>query len=448
MISRAVVAERLDHLSLNGLHLTALALCTLGLAVDIGEVALSNTFSAIFLAPPYDASRSEVAWLLAAVFAGGAIGAPIFGRLADRAGRRFALQTALALVVIGSTAAAAAPDILWMTGFRVLSGLALGGYPPLTAAYLSDILPAKRRGALMMLCAALAFLGAPGFILLIRWLTPLAPLGFEGWRWALLVGAVMAATAGILFFIVPESPRWLAALGRTEDAERGLRRFEAAAGASGPSILGDPNQQIPGPEGAPQRLDSAVARSIRRAVLLASIYALGPWASIGFPLLSASIMVQKGFRVSESLLFAGLSMFGPPLGIGAVAFLVDKVARRSALILCAGLMAGLVLVFADAVGFETLTFVGLVFNLVSALYSAILALYGAELFPTDVRALGPSTAWAVGRVVSAVVPIALLSLLGAFGAFALCAVIAIAMLASLFTLAIGGPPGLAGRPVE
>lgn len=218
--SQAIVAERLDHLSLNRLHLVVLALCTLGLAVDIGEVALSNTFSTIFLAPPYSASRSEVAWLLAAVFAGGAIGAPIFGRLADRAGRRFALQTALVLVVAGSTAAAAAPNILWMTGFRVLSGLALGGYPPLTAAYLSDILPAKRRGVLMMLCAALAFLGAPGFILLIRWLTPLAPLGVEGWRWALLVGAAMAAISGVLFFIVPESPRWLAALGRIGGAKQ------------------------------------------------------------------------------------------------------------------------------------------------------------------------------------------------------------------------------------
>ena len=45
--------------------------------------------------------------------------------------------------------------------FRFVSGLALGGYPPLTAAYLADLLPPLRRGLMMMLCAALAFLGAP-----------------------------------------------------------------------------------------------------------------------------------------------------------------------------------------------------------------------------------------------------------------------------------------------
>jgi putative MFS transporter len=430
--------------------LAILALCTLGLAVDIGEVAMSNTFSAIFLAPPYNASRSEVSWLVAAVFAGGAIGAPIFGRLADRAGRRFALQTALALVVIGSAAAAASPDILWMTGFRVVSGVALGAYPPLTAAYLSDVLPAKRRGALMMLCAAFAFLGAPGFILLIRGLTPLPPFGVEGWRWALIVGATLSAAACVLFFSVPESPRWSAALGRIESAQRGLRRFEAAARGTAFPIVGDPTGPAPEPEGVSRRLGWArrgVARPVRRSMLLAAIYALGPWASIGFPLLSASMMVHKGFGVSDSLLFAGLSMFGPTLGIGGAAFFVDTIERRSALILFAGIMAPLALFFGGAAGFGTLTFLGLAFNLTSALYSAILSLYGAELFPTEVRALATSASWAVGRVVSGVVPIVLLALLGAFGAPAVCGVIATAMLASLVTLVIGGPPGLAGRSI-
>ena len=445
-----MVAARLDRLSLNGLHLTVLALCTLGLAVDIGEVALSNTFSAIFLAPPYSASRSEVSWLLAAIFAGGAIGAPIFGRLADRKGRRFALQTALALVLIGSAAAAASPNVFWMTGCRALSGLALGAYPPLTAAYLSDVLPAQRRGVLMMLGAAFAFLGAPGFILLIRWLTPLAPFGVEGWRWGLIVGAALSAAAAALFFLIPESPRWCAAIGRIGSAERGLRRFEGSSRGNSPAIVDDPAKWIAEPERVARGTDSvriASARPFRRSMLLATVYALGPWASIGFPLLSAAMMIQKGFRVSDSLFFAGLSMFGPTLGLSAAAFFVDKIERRSALIFCAGIMAALALSFASAADFATLTLLGLAFNLSSALFSAILALYGAELFPTDIRALGTSAAWAVGRIISGIVPIALLPL-SAVGEFAVCAVIAIAMLCSLFALAIGGPPGLAGRPVE
>jgi putative MFS transporter len=178
----STIAPRLDRLPLSGMHLAIFALCTLGAAADIGEVALSNVFSAIFLAPPYSALRTEVSWLLGAVFAGGAIGAPLFGRIADRAGRRAALQGALVILAVSSLACAASSTIAAMTALRFVSGLALGGYPPLTSAYLSDVLPASRRGPLVMLSAALAFLGAPAVIFLTRWLTPLMPLGLEGWR--------------------------------------------------------------------------------------------------------------------------------------------------------------------------------------------------------------------------------------------------------------------------
>lgn len=67
-------AERLDRLPVTCLHLGILALSALGLFADIAEVALSNAFSGIFLAPPYSVSRGDLALLLAAVFAGGAIG--------------------------------------------------------------------------------------------------------------------------------------------------------------------------------------------------------------------------------------------------------------------------------------------------------------------------------------------------------------------------------------
>src|ERR1700678_4423377 len=54
------IARRLDRLPLTALHVAVLVLCTLGLAADIGEVALSNTFSALFLAPPYSATHGDV----------------------------------------------------------------------------------------------------------------------------------------------------------------------------------------------------------------------------------------------------------------------------------------------------------------------------------------------------------------------------------------------------
>jgi MFS transporter, putative metabolite:H+ symporter len=447
-ISAMSIPERLDRLALTPLHVAIIALCTLGLAADIGEVALSNTFSAIFLAPPYNASRGDVAWLLAAVFAGGAIGAPIFGWLADRGGRRTALQLALAILVASSLAVAFSPDLTWMTVLRFVSGLALGGYPPLTAAYLADVLPPRRRGFNMMLCGAAAFLGAPAVIFLIRWLTPWAPLGIEGWRWALIAGAAVSALAASLFFLVPESPRWLAALGRTAEAERSYRYFEAAT----PRVI-SPFAQA-STNAAPDLSktgDSAIAETpshFRRALLLAALYGLGPWATIGFPLLSAAVILQKGFRVGDSLLFAGVSMLGPTLGVGALAILVDRIERRLTLILCAATMTTLGLVFAVSTTLATLIALGIGFNLTSAAYSVVLSIYGAELFPTKLRALATSAGWGAGRVVSALVPIVLLPLLGTQGPLAMFGLIAAALLISIFLIFAAGPPGLAKKPVQ
>ena len=446
------IADRLDRLSLSRLHIAVIVFCTLGLAVDIGEVALSNTFSAIFLSPPYSASRSEVAWLLAAVFAGGAIGAPIFGWWADRNGRRAALQLALALLVVSSLAVASSANIIWMTAFRFVSGLALGAYPPLTAAYLADVLPPQSRGRNMMFCGALAFLGAPAVIFLIRWLTPWAPFAIEGWRWALLVAAAVSATTASLFFCVPESPRWLAALGRTDAAERTYRVFAASAQRPAEAFAetaANPAAAIPRPtHDNGDRAIAATPRSYRRAFLLAALYGLGPWATIGFPLLSAAVMLQKGFRVSDSLLFAGISMLGPTVGIGALAIAVDRLERRLALILCAVTMTAFGLVFAVATDLTALIALGIGFNLASAAYSAVLSIYGAELFPTRLRALATSAAWSLGRVVSALVPLVLLPVLSTEGPVAMFGIITAALLISILLIFVGGPPGLTKKPVE
>ena len=441
------IAERLDRLSLTSLHIKVILLCTAGLAVDIGEVALSNTFSAIFLSPPYNAPRDSISLLLGAVFAGGAVGAPLFGWFADRHGRRAALQLSLVVLVLSSLAVASSPGIGWMTLFRFVSGLALGGYPPLTAAYLADLLPPERRGTNMMLCAAFAFLGAPALIFLIRWLTPLAPLGIEGWRWALLVAAALSALTAALFFGVPESPRWLAAVGRDEEAEQSFRRFQAG--------MQDPAEQFLYAPAKGARVAARAADHVarpkpyfRRAIFLAALYGLGPWATIGFPLLSATVMLQKGFRVGDSLLFAGLSMLGPTIGITILAFVFDRIERRIALIICAATLVALGLAFDLGSTLTVLVLLGLGFNLSSAAYSALLSIYGAELFPTDRRALATSAGWSVGRIVSAFVPIALLPLLAAQGPLAMFGVITAVLLVSIFLIAVAGPPGLARKPVE
>ena len=85
------IAARLDRLPVTRLHLLVALLCGFGLFVDVAELALNGAMSVVFSAPPHALPPAQLGVLIGSVFLGGAIGAPLFGILADRAGRRLAL---------------------------------------------------------------------------------------------------------------------------------------------------------------------------------------------------------------------------------------------------------------------------------------------------------------------------------------------------------------------
>ena len=444
--SVAAITRRLDPLPINRLHVAILALGTLGLFTDIAEVALSNALAAIFLAPPHSLPRGSLSLLLASVFAGGAVGAPVFGLLGDRLGRRRALQMSLGLMAIGSVAAAMSPGLTSLTIARAVSGFAIGGFPPLIATYLAEVMPPRRRGAMLMVCAGIGFLGGSAVILLIQALAPAAPLGIEPWRWALILGAVLAALAAALFARVPESPHWLAAAGRAAEADRACRRFESAARAK-PAVapageLPEPPRPVPAETGA-LRTERPV---MRRTALFVTLYTLAPWATLGFPLLSAVVLLAKGFKVDQSLVFAALSMLGPPLGTLLTALVIDRLERRACLTVLAGSMAILGTAFAASDTFRTLVLVGIAFNTAAATYGALLAVYATELLPTSRRASILTCAWAGGRIASAMAPFVLLPALSAYGPHGMFAVITAVLMASMALLLVG-PRGLSGETV-
>jgi putative MFS transporter len=443
----AGIGPRLDRLPISALHVAVVVICALGLLFDVVEAALGNALSAVFSTAPYQVSPYQLSLLLASVFAGGAVGAPVMGWFADRRGRRIALSVALLVLAATSLIAATSRDVAWLTAFRVLSGMALGAYPPLMVAYLSDVLPPPRRGMLILVAGAIGFLGAPAVIFLIRWLTPLEPLGMEAWRWALILGGIGATAVGASFRLLPESPRWLAEAGWQAEAQASCARFERAAGrAPAANLVVAP--RAPTERSEQQGLWSEAGwRHRTRAVLLGALYFLSPWATIGFPLLSGAVLVAKGFHVADSLLYVGITMFGPSVGVLAGAPIIDRVERRTALALCAGAMAALGLAFAASMEATALMVAGVAFNLIGSVYVALLSIYAAELFPTSLRASASASAWAVNRVASALVPLALLPVLKSSGAIAMFTVVAAALVASIALLAIFGPRGLAGRPV-
>jgi putative MFS transporter len=160
------------------------------------------------------------------------------------------------------------------------------------------------------------------------------------------------------------------------------------------------------------------------------------------------VLIQQGFRTSDSLLYVGVAMFGPSMGVLLLSILIDRVERWKALAFCAGLMAGIGLAFAASGSAAMIMTAGLAFQMLAAIYIVSMNVYTAEAFPTRVRAVVSSTAWAVNRITSALVPLALLPLLRTSGALAMFSVIAAVLVLSATLLSAFGPRGLTGKSLR
>ncbi|NNG21998.1 MFS transporter [Telluria aromaticivorans] len=288
---------------------------------------MGSTLAAVFASPPYATAPDRLSLLLAAVYVGAAIGAPLSGWLADRSGRRRMLIALMLFMAVTSVGAAASRDVGELSAWRALSGLALGAYPPLMVAYLTDLLPAAHRGRMLFLTVAISSLGPLLGTFMVRALVPLQPYGIEAWRWGFIAGALACAAVGVLFNRLPESPRWLAVRGRDAEAWEQCERLAAAPPVLSAAV---PERQS---AGAPGAGDGTLA-AWRRWLLVAALFFLSPWSAIAFPLLTGAILAQRGFRLTDTLFYIGLSTLGALVGNLLGSFVIDRTGRRLALATC------------------------------------------------------------------------------------------------------------------
>ncbi len=422
------IGARMDRLPVTRLHGWAMLICALGMMLDTLEMSFGGVLATVLSAPPAPVPAGELSLLLAAVFLGAVVGAPALGWWADRHGRRTALVALLLWIAASSLGAALSHGVAALTLCRFLAGLALGGYPPIVIAYLTDLLPPQRRGRLIFGSLSLSLLGPPAAIFLVRWLTPLQPLGLEGWRWGFLLGGVGAALAGLLFLALPESPRWLQARGRAADAENGCVAFERSRPLGDVSAAAVTNELA--------RTDEpADAPAGRRWPWVAALFSLSPWATVAFPLLTGAVLTQRGFKLDAALLIFGLSSLGPLVGNLVASTILDRIDRRLAMASCAFAMLACGTAFIFGSGTMSLIVAMGLFNLAISLYVTLLTVYGAELFPTGKRASATAGAWALNRIGGALGPLLLVPMLRSAGPATMFAVVAASLVATLAVLA-------------
>ncbi|KAM9308188.1 uncharacterized protein PAF06_012352 [Gastrophryne carolinensis] len=148
--------------------------------------------------------------------AGLLIGAIVFGPLGDWIGRRPVIMMSVILMTAFGVGTAFAPDIYTYTALRCLVGMALSGYLINSVVLVAEWVGSPQR----------AYATITGHICFAVGQMALAGLGYGIRNWRLLQIAC-SAPMGLLFFYIwflPESPRWLLAKGKNEQAKKVLQK--------------------------------------------------------------------------------------------------------------------------------------------------------------------------------------------------------------------------------
>lgn len=186
---------------------------------------INGTVDALQLA--FNSDAVGTGFNVASMLLGCAAGAFFAGTLADKFGRKPIMIITAVAFIISAWGSGISTGSAMFVFFRITGGLAVGAASILAPAYISEIAPAKIRGSLatlqqLMIVVGLftAFLsnyliaGAAGGASDPFWLE------FSGWQWMFWVEIIPASLFLTLLFFIPESPRYLVASGRIEEAKQ------------------------------------------------------------------------------------------------------------------------------------------------------------------------------------------------------------------------------------
>ncbi|WP_191094392.1 MFS transporter [Nocardia colli] len=308
------------------------------------------------------------------------IGSLIWGWLGDRVGRRASIL--LAAVVFVATSTCGAMPAYWLNLVMCFTmGLGVGGMLPITFALLSETVPRRHRGWMMVLIGS----DIAGAYILVSWLaaTWAAPDRF-GWRMLWLIGFPTGLLLLVLNRWIPESPRFLLMRGRIDEATAVMRRYGAAIVESHPGY-----RDAHDPDSGFRLFFSRPLIGLSTAVILLAL-SIGT-TQYGFQQWMPSNLQRIGFSaVDASTILRNSATLGFPLSI-PLALLYGFWSSKKTILAVTAMMAISLSVFV-ALGDRVADNHALMYTLLVipiwgiSLLNALLAAYTAELYPTVIRA--------------------------------------------------------------
>lgn len=435
------IAARLDRMPLTNFHrkmlwlLAGLTFCdSVDMAVGgpIGNV-LQHTMLADGTTPWM--STAQFAVFNSVTMLGYLFGGLMAGALADSIGRRKAVLTCGSIFTVFCFVASASPDATFLTACRFFMGLGLGAAFPAGYSALTEYTPPHMRGKYQSYEGLIANCGT-----LVASLINLAVLPIAGWREVFIICGIMGLIVMLLiFFGVKESPRWLALMGRNEEANEIVNHIEDTARKAGKEISEIPEEEIHRREQAETVQQLPWSFLFKKKMILRTLTAMFLCFTMNVLVYTViswtpTILSRNGFDVNMATTLTVVMQLGIPVGVGALTFYVEKVNRKTILIVTYILIAIMGPIWASLPTSNTglIMFFGFLLCVCTFTNSVTTAaIYLSEPFPSACRIRGAGVANAFGRLGSIFSPIWIAALLnssvGVMGCFAINACLCIFM---------------------
>lgn len=383
-------------------------LSSAGVFLDGFDVSIMSG-ALIFIKPEFHPSPLELGFIGAATVVGMFFGSIVLGNLADRLGRRGLYMVDLLFFVVFAILTALSTSSWELIVFRFLLGVGLGADYPISSTITAEFAPRLKRGRLLVVTIGAFTAGAIAAYIVA---TAFFYTGHWNWRYMLAFGAIPALVVTFMRRSVPESPAWLRASGRGEEADAVVAQIAEYAGQLDAQNAADA-ANAPTPEHHHKRSAAAVklgslGRLFRKPLLAATVVAGGCWllfdlgnyATIVFtPTILSGF--TKGAPILSVVVPIGTNLVGL-FGIFICYQLVDRIGRKK--IQWVGfLVLGIVFIALGLLPTSAQSFgVMLAFFILVLLFDQAPGittyLFAGELFPTAVRSSGHAVATAASRI--------------------------------------------------
>jgi MFS family permease len=401
------IPARLDRLPWSTWHWRVVIALGIAWVLDGLEVTLVGSLGGILERPDTLAlSAAQIGASGSIYIAGAVIGALVFGRLADRLGRKRLFLITLAIYMAGSLATGFSQEFIFFTLCRFVTGLGIGGEYAAINSAIDELIPARVRGRVNLAINGSFWLGAAlGAGLSLVLLDPAVLGPVLGWRAGFILGGMLAFAILLVRREVPESPRWLLSHGRADEALRIIEDIEAKVERQHGPLPPVTTTMTFARQASPTI--GQVARLLFHRYRQRSVVALGLMISQAFfynaIFFTYALVLTRFYGVADDKVAWYLFPFalGNVLGPLILGPLFDKIGRRKMIAFTYG-MSGVALALTGwwfLEGWLTALTQALCWSVVFFLASAAASsayLTVSEVFPLEIRALAISVFYAVG----------------------------------------------------